>query len=518
MAMDSGFGISSTPVTSFMPRVMPRLRSTGLSLLAVALTTVLLSRVVPVNATTAGLLYLLEILLIATVATLVESAIVSIAAALCFNVFFLPPIGRLTVADPQNWVALLAFLVTALVASKLSAGLRIRQAEMLEAQRNIERLYALSRSMLLASDTREVRRLIINKLVELFGFSQVALYETATGAFQRSRPDSIITDEMLRQTAVRGTVAYVEPQRLSLVPITLGGTHLGGLGFVGARLTDANLQALANTIALALAQYQAREAQTRADAVRKSEELKSVLIDALAHDLKTPLTAIDTAADLLVRPQSLSEAQRRDLLAVIREEVDGLKRMLEEAIHLARLDADRLRLEYRSLTVQQMVQQAIESLGALVGSHHLVLAIPSGLPRVHVDPELLAQALKQLIDNAVKYSSAGSEIRVSAEEAGGMVSISVADQGPGLTPLEQARVFDKFYRGEHGRTGVQGTGMGLAIAREIVEAHGGSVRVESNPGLGSRFTISLLAEAQAGAEPQSKSAPDRLPAAIGGSG
>jgi two-component system, OmpR family, sensor histidine kinase KdpD len=498
-----------------MLRVLPRLRSTALSLLAVAVTTVLISRVVPVNATTAGLLYLLEILLIATVATLVESVMASLAAALCFNVFFLPPIGRLTIADPQNWVALMAFLVTALVASKLSAGLRARQAEMLEAQRNIERLYALSRSMLLASDTREVRRVIINKLIELFGFSQVALYEPATGAFQRSGPDSLITDEMLRQTAVRGAVEYFESQRLSLVPITLGGAHLGGLGFVGARLTDANLQALANTIALALAQSQAREAQTRADAVRKSEELKSVLIDALAHDLKTPLTAIDTAADLLVRPQFLSEDQRRDLLTVIREEVGGLKRIMEEAIHLARLDAKRLRLDYRSLSVQQMAQQAIDSLGALAGSHHLVLDIPAGLPRVHVDPELLAQALKQLIDNAVKYSSAGSEIRVSAEETGGLVSISVADHGPGLTPLEQARVFDKFYRGEHGRTGVQGTGMGLAIAREIVEAHGGNVRVESNPGLGSRFTISLSAEIEAGTEPEPKSDSDRLQAAIG---
>jgi two-component system sensor histidine kinase KdpD len=497
---------------------MPRLRSTALSLLAVALTTVLISRVVTVNATTAGLLYLLEILLIATATTLVESVIVSIATALCFNVFFLPPIGRVTIADPQNWVALLAFLAAALVASKLSTGLRARQAEMLEAQRNIERLYALSRSMLLASDTHEVRRLIINKLVELFGFSQVALFETATGAFQRSTPDSIITDEMLRQTAVNGNVTYVESQRLSLVPITLGGTHLGCLGYVGTRLTEANLQALANTIALALAQSQAREAQTRADAVRKSEELKSILIDALAHDLKTPLTAIDTAADLLVRPQALSDAQRRDLLAVIREEVDGLKRMLEEAIHLARLDANRLRLECRSLSVQQMAKQAIDSLGASVGSHHVVFAIPSGLPRVNVDPELLAQALKQLIDNAVKYSSPGSEIRVSAQEADGMVCISVTDNGPGLTPLEQARVFDKFYRGEHGRTGVQGTGMGLAIAREILEAHGGSVRVESNPGLGSRFTISLLAETQAAAGSASKSEPDRLPAAIGGSG
>jgi two-component system sensor histidine kinase KdpD len=499
----------------YMPRVLPRLRSTTLWLLAVAVTSVLISRVVTVNATTAGLLFLLEILLIATVATLVESVIVSIAAAVCFNVFFLPPLGRLTIADPQNWVALLAFLATALVASTLSTGLRAKQAQMLEAQRNIERLYALSRSMLLASDTRDVRRLIINKLIELFGFSQVALYESATGAFQRSRADSIITEEMLRQTAVRGAVAYFESRRLSLVPITLGGAHFGGLGFVGARLTDADLQALANTIALALAQYQAREAQTRADAVRKSEELKSVLIDALAHDLKTPLTAIDTAADLLVRPQFLSEEQRRDLLAVIREEVGGLKRMMGEAIHLARLDAKRLRLEYSSLSVEQIAQQAIESLGALVGSHHLALKIPLGLPLVHVDPELLAQALKQLIDNAAKYSPTGSEIRVSAEEAGGLVSISVTDQGPGLTPLEQSRVFDKFYRGEPGRTGVQGTGMGLAIAREIVEAHGGHLRVESNPGLGSRFTISLPAEAQGNGESVPKPEPDHIRATIG---
>ena len=477
-----------------MPRVLLRPGAIALSLAAVAATTFLISRIVSVNATTAGLLFLLEILLIATVASLVESVIASVAAALCFNIYFLPPIGRLTVADPQNWIALLAFLATALVASKLSVGLRARQAEMLEAQRDIERLYALSRSMLLASDSGEVRRLIINKLIELFGFSQVALYETASGVCQRSRPDSIISDDMLRQTAVRGGVEYFEPQQLSLVPITLGGAHFGGLGFVGPRLTEANLQALANTVALALAQYQAREAQSRADAVRKSEELKSVLIDALAHDLKTPLTAIDTAADLLVRPQLVSDEQRRDLLSVIREEVAGLKRMMEEAIHLARVDAKRLRLEYRSMSVEEMTQLAIESLGAQVSSHRLVVAIPASIPRVRVDPELLVQALKQLIDNAFKYSPAGSPVRLSSEETGGLVSIVVEDHGQGLTPLEQRRVFEKFYRGPHGTTGVQGTGMGLAIAREIVEAHGGTVRVESNPGHGSRFTISLLAE------------------------
>lgn len=485
-----------------MLRVLPRLRATAGSLVAVVLTTILISRVVPVNATTAGLLYLLEILLIATVASLAESVIASVAASLVFNFYFLPPIGRFTVSDPQDWVALLVFLATALVASKLSADLRARQAAMLQSQRDIERLYALSRSMLLASDTGEVRRLIVNKLMELFGFSEAALYEADSGVCQRSKPDSIITDDMLRQTAVRGSVEYLEAQQLSLVPITLGGSHLGGLGFVGPRLTEANLQALANTAALALAQYQARAAQSRADAVRKSEELKSVLIDALAHDLKTPLTAIDTAADLLMRPNLVSSEQRLDLLSVIREEASGLKRMMEEAIHLARVDAKRLRLEYRSMTVEEMARLALDSLGPRIGSRQVLTEMPSPSPHVRVDQELLVQALKQLIDNAAKYSPAGAPIRISGAEEGGLVSITIEDRGQGLTPLEQSRVFDKFYRGQQGR-GVQGTGMGLAIAREIVEAHGGTLRVESVAGHGSRFTITLLAENR-GAAPEAE--------------
>jgi two-component system, OmpR family, sensor histidine kinase KdpD len=473
--------------------VVPRFRSTAVSLVAVALTTVLFSRVIPVNPTTAAMAYLLVILFVGAVATLSEGIIASVAAMLTFNYFFLPPIGKFTIADPQNWIALFAFLTVALVSSKLSMNFRRQQEELITSRLEIERLYALSRSMLLGDSGGEVRRLIVNKVIELFEFSEAALFEASSGIVQRSNAKGVIPEERLRQASVRGAVEYDEPRHMTLVPITLGGSHLGALGYCGARLGEGNLQALANTIAIGLAQSEAREAHSRAEAVRKSEELKSVLIDALAHDLKTPLTAIDAAADLLLRPDLVSNDQRRDLLAVIREEVTGLKRIMEEAIHLARLDAKRIRLDHEEIGIPDLVASTLATLGQQTADRRIELEMPGQMAPVHADRELMTQALKQLIDNALKYSPANSTITISASEADGMISIAVHNQGDGLTSIEQGRVFDKFYRARNDTLGVQGSGMGLAIAKEIVEAHGGSIRVESNPGEGSRFTISLAA-------------------------
>jgi two-component system, OmpR family, sensor histidine kinase KdpD len=486
-----------------MFRVVPRLRATGLSLVAVGLTTVLCSRFIPVNATTAAMAYLLVILFVGTVATLSEGIIASFVAMLAFNYYFLPPVGKFTISDPQNWIALFAFLTVALVSGKLSTNFRRQQEKLINSQREIERLYALSRSMLLGDSGGEVRRLIVNKVIELFEFSEAALFEASSGVIQRSTANSAIPEERLRQASVRGAVEYDEARRMTLVPVTLGGVHLGTLGFCGPRLGEGNLQALANTIAIGLAQSEAREAHSKAEAVRKSEELKSILIDALAHDLKTPLTAIDAAADLLLRPELVSLEQRRDMLAVIREEVAGLKRIMEEAIHLARLDANRIRLHHEQIEIQDLVSSTLAALGHQAAGHSIEIQIPPHLSPVNADRELITQALKQLVDNALKYSPAHATITISASQVDGVVSITVHDRGEGLTTLEQGQVFEKFYRARNDGLGVQGSGMGLAIAKEIVEAHGGSISVESKLGAGSRFTMSLaVAKAPAEAEHQ----------------
>jgi two-component system, OmpR family, sensor histidine kinase KdpD len=254
-------------------------------------------------------------------------------------------------------------------------------------------------------------------------------------------------------------------------------------------LGDGTLQSLGNTIAMGLAQAQAQEAASRAEGIRRGEELKSVMIDALAHELKTPLTAIEASADMLLQPATVSKEQRDDLLEVIQQESRGLRRLLAEAIHLARIDAKRMKLECESLRVEEVLAEAMRSLGERLTAHRVRVEQGGDLPSIFVDRELTVQALKQLLDNASKYSPAGSVIQIGIREMDGFVSIAVRDQGQGLTELEQRRVFDKFYRVRRDRSAVQGTGMGLAIAKEIAEAHGGSVTVESRFGEGSEFTM-----------------------------
>jgi two-component system sensor histidine kinase KdpD len=302
---------------------------------------------------------------------------------------------------------------------------------------------------------------------------------------------------MLLRAARSACVHQDEAVKLTVIPVALGNKMFGSLAWLGRRLPAQTLQALGSTIAMGIAQAQAHEAGSRAEAVRRSEELKSVMIDALAHDLKTPLTAIEAASDMLLGPANVSSAQRQDLLEVVQQEASGLRRIVEEAIHLARIDADRLKLERRPISVEELIQSAMASLGERAAAYQMeprrIEIHTTGAPLVSVDKELMVQALKQLLDNAMKYSPAKSTITVSAEAMENIVTISVRDHGQGLTELEQDRVFDKFYRGQQNRPAVQGTGMGLAIVKEILEAHGGSAGVRSYPGQGSEFFICLHA-------------------------
>lgn len=468
-----------------------RLRSTLSALLGI-FAIALVCYLMHVDATIAAIALLLGVLLAGAYSKPAAAIVASFAATVCLDYFFVPPIGKISIADARGWVALLAFLTVALVATNLSSRLRRQRDELVSRQREAERLHALSRAMLFA-DGQDVRRLIVNKCIELFGFTEVVLFETSSGQFHRSPSEAPIADEALRRVALYGSVIEGEPNAFTIVPVTLGNKSFGSLGFRGGSLRDATRQAVGNTIAMGLAQAQALETASRAEAVRKSEELKSVLIDAVAHDLKTPLTAIGAAADMLLHPAGVRAEQSLELLQVIQQEAHGLRRTVDEAIHLARIDAKRLKLEREPTSVSELINAAIQSLGEHSTSHQIEVRIGEDLPFVFADRELMVQAVKQLLDNAIKYSPSRSTVVVSAEEYNGVVSISVRDHGQGLTELEQGRVFDKFYRGRYDSSAVQGTGMGLAIAKEIVEAHGGSAAVESQVGQGSRFTIALHA-------------------------
>jgi len=470
--------------------MLPRVRSTAVVVLGMVAASVLCQRVLHANATIAAIALMLAVVIAGVYTKPSEAVLASIAATLCLDYFFVPPIGSITIGDPQGWIVLLVFLAVSFFASHLAARLSRQRDELIIRQSEAERLHALSRAMLLSSG-EDARRLIVNKCIEVFGFTEVVLFETATGEFHRSASHTSLPDDKLRKVALYGCIESDHEAQITVLPITLGNKNFGSLGVRDVVLPDASLQALGNTIAVGLAQAQVLESGARAEAVRKSEELKSVMLDALAHELKTPLTAIAAAAEMIGGESKMSAAQRQELVGVIRHEAEGLKRLLGEAMHLAQIDANRVKLESAPVSVSEIVDAAVESLGERAASHRIETRIDRDLPLLVADRELMVQAVKQLIDNAIKYSPSGSLVMVTASEADGLVSLSIEDRGPGLTELEQGRVFEKFYRGRYDHSAVQGTGMGLSIAKEISEAHGGSLKVESQIGRGSRFTIML---------------------------
>lgn len=349
-----------------------------------------------VNSTTVALGLLLVVLFVATAWGSRPAVLASILGVLSFNFFYLPPVGRWTIDDPDNWVALLAFLVTAVTAGQLSSRSKRRAEEADAGRREIERLY------------RELQ-----------------------DAFERA---------------------------------------------------------------------------SQAKALEQSERLKSALLDAVTHDLRTPLTSIKVSVTTLLeetRPEGVDEAAaldaegRREMLEVIDEETDRLNRFVEGLVEMARIEAGEMRLRQRWGSVEEIVSAALERAAPLTRGHEVLVEMDEGLPAVRVDARAMAEVLYTLLDNAAKYSHAGTRIGVFAESTNdNTVRVSVEDEGPGVPVELRERVFDKFFRamrdGDAGAPKPAGTGLGLAIAKGIVEAHGGRVHIEdTRGGRGSRVVVTL---------------------------
>jgi len=451
-------------------------------------------RAVSVNATTAALAYLVAILFIAAKWGLVESITASIVAVLCFNFFFLPPIGTFSIADPQNWIALFAFLATSVTASRFSMQARRRAQEALYSQREMERLYALSRSILLIGPSQPVPKQLATQIAQSFSASAVALYDGGSGTTYRSGPEDFRDPhDQLRQAATQGTLFRDDATGTVVTSIRLGGQPIGSVGVRGAALSDSVLQGLANLLAIGLERARTQEAASKAEAARQSDELKSTLLDALAHEFKTPLTSIKAASTAMLSSHTLNPEQQHELISVVDEEADRLSVLVTEAIQMARIEAGRVHLERESYPVPELVESVLDKLRPMVRERSIDLKLASDLPSVWVDRELIEIALRQLIDNALKYSPRDSPVSVSAESSDARVIVTVRDHGPGIPEEERSRIFEKFYRAEASRHQIPGAGLGLVIAREIVQVHGGEVWVESKPGEGSSFRFSLPA-------------------------
>ena len=347
-----------------------------------------------VNAATVSLALLLNVLFIATRWGSLPALLASIFAMLCFNFFFLPPFGTFTIAATDNWIALLAFLITAVTAGQLSGRAKRRAEEAELGRREIERLYAELRD-----------------------------------AFQRA---------------------------------------------------------------------------SHAEALRQSEKLKSALLDAVTHDLRTPLTSIKASITTLLdeirggeSPGALDRESRAEMMEVIDEESDRLSRFINGLIELARIEAGELQLRRRWGVVEEIISTALQRAEPITRNHRVDLQVEKELPAVRVDERAVSEVVYTLIDNAAKFSPKGSTIRLIARRAGEeLIQMAVEDEGPGIANDLRERVFDKFFRatrdGDVTTRQPTGTGMGLAIAKGIVEAHEGRIWIESGEGgRGTRVVFTL---------------------------
>nr|HEV7953536.1 DUF4118 domain-containing protein [Candidatus Acidoferrales bacterium] len=470
------------------------------ALVIVAAITLFYRNIITVNQTTVALTYLLAILAVSTFWGFTVSAFMSVTAMLAFNYYFLPPVGRFTISDPQNWAALVAFLATSLIASRLATRVRREADEAQQRRKEIERLYSFSQQLLVSGNVITLLNSIPNHIVETFEVGAAALYLDYKQKFYHSGAAPHFNDEELKQATAREEPLRDAARSLCLVPVRMGTRPIGSLGISGRLLSRQTLEALGSMIAIAFERARAVEDLGKTEATREGERLKSALLDSVTHDFRTPLTSIKASVTSLLSAATTTEGQKRELLSVINEECDRLNQLVGDATEMARLDAGEFELRLEANSMAEIVAAALAHCKTALGNRSVRVDVPATLPPVRVDFDRIKDVLVRLIENADVYSPKDQPITISAEVHGDFLSVSVADNGPGIEEMELGLIFDKFYRGKDQRYLVLGTGMGLPIAKAIVEAHRGTISVMSQRGHGSVFSLTLpLAQQPGGA-------------------
>ncbi|MDR3720677.1 MAG: DUF4118 domain-containing protein [Candidatus Acidoferrales bacterium] len=452
-------------------------------------------KVLPVNATTVALTFLLAILAVSTIWSMAVAVVMSLAAMLAFNYYFLPPTGTFRVANAEDWVALLAFLAVAVISSHLSTRARQKAADAFARQRDVEKLYAFSQGLLESRNVMELVNRIPGQIVNAFEVGAAALFLADKQKVYRSGPVIPQLDtESLKSILARDEPVIDAANSVSFLPVRMGVHPVGSLGISGTVLSRQTLEAIATLIAVAMEHARAVEQVGQTEAAREAEKLRTALLDAVTHALRTPLTSIKASVTNLISNPSLAGAQRQELLTIINEESDRLNRLVGEAAEMARLDAGEVELKVEPLPIDHVITAALDRFRASLGSRVVHVKVADGLPRARMDVARAREVLVHLIENANQYSPPDQPITITAEASGDFVVTSVADRGSGIDDPERALVFEKFYRGKDQRYSVEGTGMGLPIAKAIVEAHGGSISLTSQRGHGSVFSFTLPAE------------------------
>ena len=407
-------------------------------------------------------LYLLAVLPTAVFWGLVYAVPVSVASMLAFNFFFLPPLYTFTLADSRNWFALAIFLVTAVVVSELAARSRRRAMES-------ALLAEIAASLLERGDVGKELERIAGETARALHVDRARI-ELGEGAPPRADAEHHALEAAGRRV---GTIVLDRPRR------------------TGAAARRRLVPALASLLGVAIDRERLAREALEAEALRRSDAMKTAVLRAVSHDLRTPLMAILTSASALARDDlELDRNDRGDLVETILAEADRLDRLVGNLLDLSRLQAGAVQPEPELWAIDDLVVQALDEVGP--AGDRVVVSFADESPAVRVDSHQIQRVLVNLIENALKYSEATDSVRVQVGATPSEVVVRVVDHGPGIAPGERERIFEPFQRGSHG-TAARGAGLGLAIARGFAEANGGRIWAESRVGQGATFVLALPA-------------------------
>jgi two-component system sensor histidine kinase KdpD len=450
--------------------------------------------------TTVALTYLLMLLFVAASSRLLVAMAASVAAALVFNFFFLPPVGSLAIADPQNWMAFVTFLVVSLVASRLSSIARDLQREALGRRDELGRLFELSRDVLRATDGEDAIHRLAQHVAQRFALDYVAICLPAVADFIRHEAGTPGSGGALTALDLQRAFDAAEPAIQSeareaggeppvrLVPLRHGARTIGVLAVAGRPIEPGTLDALASVVAIAIERLDLLEAQTLAEISRRSVEIKSALLASLTHDLRTPLTAIRLSVNNLALP-SLTDVQRSGQADVALTGVDRLARLFENVLKMTRIDEEVIEPALRWVYPSEVVEAARSQVEHALCDHKVDVVDRATDQAVRVDARLTSTALAHILENAAQYSPVGSTITLTDEVTVDGLLISVRDQGTGIARADLPYLFERFYRGGAAWQYASGTGMGLAITRGLLAAEGGRVWAEDSVGRGAVFSM-----------------------------
>jgi two-component system sensor histidine kinase KdpD len=445
--------------------------------------------VLQLNLATVSLLYMGIVIAAAVYFGFWQASLTSLLAAACLDFFFAQPVFHFYVNDPKEWVALGVFQVSAVVISRLSAKELRSSAEATLNRTGMKQLYELSRSSLLLDLSEPPGPQLVVLIQRIFDVHAVALFDVNLARQDRAGEWNEGEDDLAKECFLSDT-AKDEPSTG-----TWRRQLLAGPGPVGALVVRGGpgpviVDALASLAAMAMDRHQSFEKEARAENASKAEQLRAAVMDAMAHEFKTPLTAVQTASSGLLELGSLSDPQH-ELVTLINDETIRLNELCTRLLLTAKLEAGQVGLETDDVNVQELVAEVAEAQRQRAGDDRVHVLIEDSALTVKVDRALLAMILSQYIDNARKYSKSETTIEVAVRVSHNEVIFSVHNFGSTIRIEDRERVFDRFFRSTDMRDSVPGTGIGLSVVRKAAQAHHGHVWVISDDREGTTFFLSL---------------------------